>query len=77
MDIDLTGMRAVVCGSTQGIGRASALELANLGANITLVARNQKMLEQVKKELESVNDQDHHLLVVDFSKPNELKKKLV
>jgi len=77
MDIDLTGMRAVVCGSTQGIGRASALELANLGANITLVARNQKMLEQVKKELESGSDQDHHILVVDFSQPNELKKKLV
>lgn len=77
MDIDLTGMRAVVCGSTQGIGRASALELANLGANITLVARNQKMLEQVKKELESGSDQDHHLLVVDFSQPNELKKELV
>lgn len=77
MDIDLTGMRAVVCGSTQGIGRASAIELANLGANITLVARNQKMLEQVKKELESGSDQDHHLLVVDFSQPNELKKELV
>ncbi len=77
MDIDLTGMRAVVCGSTQGIGRASALELANLGANITLVARNQKMLEQVKKDLESGSDQDHHLLVVDFSQPNELKKELV
>ena len=77
MDIDLTGMRAVVCGSTQGIGRASALQLANLGANITLVARNQKMLEQVKKELESGSDQDHHLLVVDFSQPNELKKELV
>ena len=76
MDIDLTGMRAVVCGSTQGIGRASALELANLGANITLMARNQKMLEQVKKDLESGSDQDHHLLVVDFSQPNELKKEL-
>jgi 3-oxoacyl-[acyl-carrier protein] reductase len=40
MNLDLTGKRALVCGSTQGIGRSSAIELALLGAHITLLARN-------------------------------------
>ena len=76
MDIDLTGMRAIICGSTQGIGKACALELAILGANITLVARDQERLEQVKRELESGGDQDHHLMVADFGQPYELRKLL-
>ncbi|MEQ9413084.1 MAG: short-chain dehydrogenase, partial [Cyclobacteriaceae bacterium] len=38
MDLNLSGKRAVVCGATQGIGKAAAEELAKLGASITLVA---------------------------------------
>ena len=40
MNLDLTGKTAVVCGSTQGLGYASAKELALLGANVVLFARN-------------------------------------
>ncbi len=42
MDLDLKGKTAVVCGSTQGLGYASAVELALLGANIVLMARNEE-----------------------------------
>ncbi len=42
MEIRLKGKNAIVCGSTQGIGKAVALELANVGASVTLVARNEK-----------------------------------
>ncbi|MFY8185811.1 MAG: short-chain dehydrogenase, partial [Bacteroidia bacterium] len=35
MNLDLENKRALVCGSTQGIGKAVALELALLGANVT------------------------------------------
>ena len=45
MNLDLTGKRAVVCGSTQGIGKASAVELALLGANVTLIARDENKLK--------------------------------
>ena len=38
MDLNLSQRRAVVCGSSQGIGRAIAIELASLGATITLMA---------------------------------------
>ena len=44
MNLSLKGKRALVCGSTQGIGKAAAVELALLGAEITLVARNEEAL---------------------------------
>ena len=35
MNLDLSGKRALVCGSTQGIGKAIAWELVHLGAKVT------------------------------------------
>jgi len=71
MDLSLKGKTAIVCGSTQGIGKATAIELANLGANIILVARNEEKLKQVKSELNAKGK--HNYVVADFSKPNELE----
>jgi len=76
MDINLTGKKAFVCGSTQGIGRAAAVELANLGASVVLLARNEDSLRQVKNELKQSQNQQHDFIVADFSKPNELKNKV-
>lgn len=72
MNLDLTGKNALVCGSTQGIGKATAMELATLGANVTLLARNEAVLRNTMKELPAKNDQHHSFLVADFSKPTEL-----
>ena len=47
----LSGRRALVCGSTQGIGRACAFELARLGARVTLVARDEARLRAVSDEI--------------------------
>lgn len=74
MNLDLTGKNAVVCGSTQGIGKASAAELALLGANVTLVARDEAKLKAVASELDTSRNQKHAYLVADFSRPEELKK---
>jgi 3-oxoacyl-[acyl-carrier protein] reductase len=73
MNLDLKGRRAVVCGSTQGIGKASALELASLGASITLMARNEEKLKQVLSELPAGAGQLHNYLVADFSSSAEVK----
>lgn len=74
MNLDLTGKRAVVCGSTQGIGKASAIELALLGANITLIARDEDKLKATVKELNPTGQ--HNYLVADFSSPETLKQKI-
>jgi len=76
MDINLIDKKAFVCGSTQGIGRATAIELANLGASIVLLARNEDSLKQVKDELNQTQNQQHDFIVADFSKPEELKSKV-
>lgn len=73
MNLDLTGKNAIVCGSTQGIGKAIALELANLGANVILIARNHEKLIAVKNELNTTKGQSHHFLAVDFTIPAQLK----
>src|SRR5256886_10747817 len=49
--MNLTGRVAVVTGASQGIGRACALKLAQCGASVALVARNQQKLEEVAQEI--------------------------
>jgi 3-oxoacyl-[acyl-carrier protein] reductase len=72
MELNLKNKNVLVCGSTQGIGKAAAILFAEEGANVTLIARNQEKLKEVLAELPN-NDQKHAYLIADFSKPNELK----
>jgi 3-oxoacyl-[acyl-carrier protein] reductase len=73
MNLDLTGKNALVCGSTQGIGKAAAEELAKLGANVILLARNEMKLNATRKELDTSKGQEHHYIKSDFAFPPELK----
>lgn len=74
MNLDLKNKRAIVCGSTQGIGKAVALELANMGANVTLIARNEQALKSAKAELSNNGSQLHSYICADFSEPQKLKE---
>jgi 3-oxoacyl-[acyl-carrier protein] reductase len=76
MNLDLTGKTALVCGSTQGIGRASAIELAALGANVILAARNEVTLKETLQSLDTSKGQKHDFLAVDFQMPNKVKEKV-
>lgn len=76
MNLDLTGKTAMVCGSTQGIGKASAIELALLGANVVLVARNEGSLKEALKDLDVSKGQKHSFLIADFQQSNQLREKL-
>jgi 3-oxoacyl-[acyl-carrier protein] reductase len=70
---DLTGKFAIVCGSSQGLGYASAIELALLGANVILVARNEAKLKQALQTLDTSKQQKHHYFVADFQFPEQVK----
>jgi len=74
MNLDLKNKKALVCGSTQGIGKAVAIELALLGANVILMARNEESLEKIKAELNTEKGQQHSYIVADFANPDEVKK---
>lgn len=62
MDLKLKNKKALVCGSTQGIGKATAILLAKEGANVTLVARNEEKLKTVLSELPSKDRSTKSLL---------------
>lgn len=72
MNLNLLQKNAVVCGSTQGLGWATAVELALLGANVTLVARSEAKLQARVQELDTQQGQQHDYLVADFAHPAQV-----
>ena len=76
MNLSLEGKRAVVCGSTQGIGKAIAIMLSKQKANLTLIARDENKLKDVLKTLENSNNQKHNFIVADFNYPRKLENKI-
>ncbi len=74
MDLNLKSKNALVCGSTDGIGWATACELALLGANICLFARNEDKLKQRLAELPKSFDQNHTYLVADFTQMSAIEQ---
>jgi len=73
MNLSLEGKNALICGSSQGIGFAIAQELALLGANCILLARNTGALEHAVQKLNMDFNQEHSYAVADFSKQEEVR----
>ncbi|MFN4985260.1 MAG: SDR family oxidoreductase [Ignavibacteria bacterium] len=63
MNLNLEGKRALVCGASRGIGKASAMELAVNGASVVVLARTAEQLELVRNELPVVNSHQQHVAV--------------
>lgn len=72
----LDGRRALVCGSSQGIGLATAQLLASQGAHITLLARDPAKLASALTRVPCANGQRHQQLVADFSQPEAVAQAL-
>jgi len=68
MDLDLNGRHALVCGASQGIGLATANALAELGADVTLLARRSGLLQELASQLPRPRaSQVHGWIVADAS----------
>ena len=65
---------ALVSGSTQGIGKASAIALARSGMNVVLLARDEGRLKSVLNELPSNGNQSHQYLIADFTDSSALNE---
>ena len=75
MNLGLRNKKAIVCGSTQGIGKAIAVGLAKQGVSLTLIARNESVLKEVVNTLDTSLAQNHNYLCVDFA-DNQFAKKI-
>ena len=75
MNLGLRNKKAIVCGSTQGIGKAIAVGLAKQGVSLTLIARNESVLKEVVNTLDTSLSQNHNYLCVDFA-DNQFAKKI-
>jgi 3-oxoacyl-[acyl-carrier protein] reductase len=69
INLNLQGKTAMIGGGSQGIGRAAAIELAQMGANVILLARNPEKLREVIQELDTSKGQVHNYIKVDYSNP--------
>jgi NAD(P)-dependent dehydrogenase (short-subunit alcohol dehydrogenase family) len=58
MDLDLNSKRAVVSGSTAGIGLAIATTLAREGASVVINGRKQSSVDEVVAQLKSTTGSD-------------------
>lgn len=73
MNLSLEGKNAIVCGSSQGIGYAIAEELALMGANCILLARNEENLKLAVGELDISIRQLHSYHAIDVNDHTALK----
>lgn len=69
----LAGRRALVCGGSQGIGRASAEAIAAMGAEVVLLARDPERLRRAREALPAGDGVTHDILVADFTKPDTVR----
>lgn len=74
MNLDLNGKRALVGGSTQGIGLATAVQLAELGCTVVLLARNEEKLKKAVSTLPTPQGQQHTFLTADFTHPHTVEE---
>jgi 3-oxoacyl-[acyl-carrier protein] reductase len=74
MNISLQDKRALVCGASQGIGEAAAIELAKQGAQVVVLARTEEKLQKLCSEL---SGSGHEVLAIDISDRELLRSKVI
>ena len=76
MTAELAGRHALICGATEGIGRATALALAERGATVTALARREDALRALCEALPSNGGQVHGHIAVDIGDTDALRESI-
>ena len=74
MTENLNGKVCLITGATSGIGKASAMQLASMGAEIVFVARNKEKAEKLKEALKASTGKDATSIIADLSSQEEVKR---
>lgn len=74
LSFNLEGKTALIGGSTQGIGLASAEALASLGASCVLISRNEEKLKLAVAGLKKIHGLQHQYLVADYQDPEHVRQ---
>ena len=56
MDLSIKGKNAIVCASSQGLGKSAALDLAKEGVNLAICSRNKDKINVVKEDIKQIAD---------------------
>ena len=75
MNLNLNNKNAIVCASSQGLGKAAALDLAEEGVNLAICSRDQDKINKVKEEIhQKINSEIKVIaLKVDLDSPDEIQ----
>ena len=75
MNLNLKNKNAIVCASSQGLGKAAALDLAEEGVNLAICSRDQDKINKVKEEIhQKINSEIKVIaLQVDLDSPDEIQ----
>ena len=75
MKLNLKNKNAIVCASSQGLGKAAALDLAEEGVNLAICSRDQDKINKVKEEIhQKINSEIKVIaLKVDLDSPDEIQ----
>lgn len=76
MILSLQHKNALIGGASAGIGKATAIELALLGANVTLIARTESSLQAALLELDTSLGQQHTYIIADYAQRDDLLQKV-
>ena len=76
LDLNLENKNALVCGASQGIGYATAVELAEHGANVIVLARNEEKLKALVDNLPCPHNQQHDYIACDLADLKTLERKI-